>query len=71
VQERKGGSESRVNHSAKITQFCLKMSSSGSQVNVNIDSTDGFITTDTYLSAREEWGIESRVLHSGDITSSV
>jgi hypothetical protein len=71
VQERKGGSESSVLHSADITQFCLRKSSSGSHVTVTVNCRDVSITPNTYLSSREEGrkgGSVSSVLHSADIT---
>jgi hypothetical protein len=52
VQERNGGSESRVLQSADITKFCMRKSSSGSDVTVTVNSIDVCITPDTYLCAR-------------------
>jgi hypothetical protein len=37
MQERKGRSESSVLHSADINQFCLRKSSSGSNVTVTVN----------------------------------
>jgi hypothetical protein len=54
VQERKGRSESSVLHSADITQFCLRKSSTGSGVTVTVNYRDVCITPDTYLCASEE-----------------
>jgi hypothetical protein len=54
VQEKKGGIESRVLLSAEITQFCLRKSSSGTYVTVNVNSRDVCITPDTFLCARQE-----------------
>jgi hypothetical protein len=68
VQERKGGRESSVLHSADITQFCLRKSISGSKLTVTVISRDVCITPDTYLCAREESGSESILLHSADLT---
>jgi hypothetical protein len=53
-QERKGGSDSLVHHSADKTQFCLRKSSSGSQTTVTVYYRDVYINPDTYLCAREE-----------------
>jgi hypothetical protein len=54
VQERKGGSESNVYHSADITQFSLRKSNSGSQITVTVNCRNVCIIEDTYLCAREE-----------------
>jgi hypothetical protein len=54
MQERNGGSESRVLHSADITQFCLRNSISGINVTVTVNCRDVCITPDTYFCAREE-----------------
>jgi hypothetical protein len=52
VQERKGGSESIVEISADLTQFCLRKSSSGSYLPAAVNSRDVLITPDTYLFAK-------------------
>jgi hypothetical protein len=54
VQERKGRSESRVLHSADITQFYFRMSSSVYHINVTVNCRDVCINLDIYFSAREE-----------------
>jgi hypothetical protein len=68
VQERKGGSESSVLHSADITQFCLRKSSHGSHLTVNVSSRDICITQDPYLCQERNGGSESRVPHTAEVT---
>jgi hypothetical protein len=68
VQERKGRIETSVPHSADITQFCLRKSSNGSHLTLNVNSRD-FCITRTHISVKErKGGSESSVLHCADIT---
>jgi putative lipoic acid-binding regulatory protein len=67
MKEWKGINESRVLHSADITQFCLRKSSSGSYLTVNVNCRDVCITPDTYFCAERKGGSEPSVLHSAAI----
>jgi hypothetical protein len=68
VQDWKGGCESSVLHSADISHFCLKKSSSGSRVTLNVNCRHVCISR-THISLQErKGGSESSVLRSADIT---